>query len=1422
MADLSIDSQSVLGVFLPNVYIGTVTLDRTVNAPSKKDNPHIWDPVFNPNTKEWEKPSGDATQQAIQASLQDVDSELNESSNTTTTLTLMLKEKVAPDSQLTFILKEDIWKYLKIKVVQSPFQIATKQLILKPKTYFTPDTGLFDQPPTPADVVGGGGRNLFESVSAMQVAELVSKHCEVINISVKDIAEGLPNKVFTSSMEGNSNLGNTPDYDLRGFDQFITETDTSGNKVYSIPFNVKFDVKRPQFGWEQYLAEGQTGGYSWPTNKPHHLAYFAVAYLDLNEVALKEEFDILEIPQEVKSELSLGKVTSDTIISNGAVASHGTILLDQAGQIWSGDVHKMPDGRLMKGHEHEISLTPTGAIDYNKMQSKYLTAKVVPFSKVQDFREMQDISRLDFNFGAVDDDPEVGLQASALLNKFLSPANSQITKAQKAALNKSGDQYKISNLKGETPLFSDLHLSLNRNASASFLFTVNFAEMVKKNSAFPNLVTLLERANKAELVKLLKKARIAEMTIKSRRVVENSMGQNNLGTPTTPRPYSDDEKPLVIAMNSELNSTEKPAINGKTFIEKMEPHFGMPFLPPDTHNEYYYRGSLREEDIEHIQLTGKPGHSKWPVLRTFTGVDWTVGKIREWRQPAELNTPSPAKGGSLQWDRPEHVPDDKIKTGVYQYLVEMEVMDPTVAYLAEKLEDLKQVLYGTQTTMGFKDYYEDSKRDPEFFNQYLNRFTKKFNDYIKSDPTHTTTSVERDALGRPINLVEKTKQYEGHLITKLSKFVSTFAGLAGISNVNKTTWIAMNLWKYCNPQSGTIKGIEVVVNLMETIVNRIENSIDSVLNTNKSKTKLPDIDVVEGSLKSANVTFKIEHYFNETFDATQPSHVGMDYLSSNAGEAAGTDAIYGMNYTIDPIANKWGPRILHPQQFYTRAQKEMQKYFPEGIDNIALSVNFSGESVPTNILENISLSDEMFSYLTPSFIRHSSAPPGIYSNLSEPATNDSFLSTAVLNIVSHNKSRERGKEAMYYIYDKIEPIPQISKEDQVLRANLLSFFGDEGCIVKTITEDQYGAYIGSSVNAPWGDNKSGFKDILSDDSEQIVNNVYKGSIFKSSINPNEFLFALMFADNFDLGNYIRQSRMFNLGSSLSPHPLKTVFKQWQNFQQQSYGIQTVQNTAITTLKNPIQTLPYQLKSRVIEASSPTGEQNPSPTADGWMKTWAKYKNLVRIEKLTGYSNTKDGKVNLKAPNWDPVTPADFGEVDFIPAKTLCRLVRYNHPLLSEANDLLELPINDKYFLTSRYSTKENLYTGPKDSEGTTKSSAAMIQSEQGIPVYPTDSDLETTETSKGFTGKGKPILSKQVENKLLVEGENMGLASPEATSTNHLAETKEETKTGPQNLQQAECPEGQRYSTELGICVEETKLTHEDKGGGQMDKGSTY
>ena len=77
--------------------------------------------------------------------------------------------------------------------------------------------------------------------------------------------------------------------------------DSNGNKIYLFPYKFTFGVPESQGG-----------------TKTNHLSYFAHAYIDIQEIVTDEGlFGNIELPQEIVNQLSIGKVSGQTVIQGG-------------------------------------------------------------------------------------------------------------------------------------------------------------------------------------------------------------------------------------------------------------------------------------------------------------------------------------------------------------------------------------------------------------------------------------------------------------------------------------------------------------------------------------------------------------------------------------------------------------------------------------------------------------------------------------------------------------------------------------------------------------------------------------------------------------------------------------------------------------------------------------------------------------------------------------------------------------------------------------------------------------------------------------------------------------------------------------------------------------------------------------------------
>ena len=137
-----------------------------------------------------------------------------------------------------------------------------------------------------------------------------------------------------------------------------------GHRIYDFTFRVKFEL---------------------PTKSPSHLSYFIVSSIDIDQIIADYNLDTADAHL---FELMNGKVAVDTVINDGGLVSKSFIFKDADGSIWSGPVHQAAGGWLTGTPESEIK--------------EPLIKHEVENNKIQDFRNFDEIERLQLDFSVVE------------------------------------------------------------------------------------------------------------------------------------------------------------------------------------------------------------------------------------------------------------------------------------------------------------------------------------------------------------------------------------------------------------------------------------------------------------------------------------------------------------------------------------------------------------------------------------------------------------------------------------------------------------------------------------------------------------------------------------------------------------------------------------------------------------------------------------------------------------------------------------------------------------------------------------------------------------------------------------------------------------------------------------------------------------
>jgi len=279
----------------------------------------------------------------------------------------------------------------------------------------------------------------------------------------------------------------------------LEKVDDDGVVIKSIPIN--FDFTIDQFN-------------------PKHLSYFVIPYIDLESLATSVE-NVGGTPDKDGDFTSLGLTGADfevlgristplkydVVFDGGNVSGDSFFYKTGAGKIWTGPMHRMPNGRYMTGNSHTTA-------------SKYLTVVTTRNVKIQDFRVREGITTV----GVMDDFQDEAQTVRNIIRR-LQPKNRSLNPS-----NNSKDSF-----------ISDLFLSTGARKSSKFMFLINMDDLLSRNSLFGNLIrtndlTLRDKVFDRSVIKSLK---IYRQTVKK------VLGTNEVGG-TIDKYLETDEAPVLI------------------------------------------------------------------------------------------------------------------------------------------------------------------------------------------------------------------------------------------------------------------------------------------------------------------------------------------------------------------------------------------------------------------------------------------------------------------------------------------------------------------------------------------------------------------------------------------------------------------------------------------------------------------------------------------------------------------------------------------------------------------------------------------------------------------------------------------------------------------------------------------------------------
>ena len=273
------------------------------------------------------------------------------------------------------------------------------------------------------------------------------------------------------------------------------------------------------------------------------------------------------------------------------------------------------------------------------------------------------------------------------------------------------------------------------------------------------------------------------------------------------------------------------------------------------------------------------------------------------------------------------VTDSSIKEltdGIYQYGAIIEVEDGTISFLNQKLDRLKQV----------KDklwlYYVDS-----LIPRYIRKngkfnviFAKKYKNIARSSGTFLPW------------------------VEAIAVFVDVYTSIANYKKSPRT--LAKKLNSMANPKTGSSEGIGALLNLIDEVINKLEDTLGGKRHPSQSSLNLSK----HSSPNQFKVsTMTIDRRFKDLYDSNMIRNVGIDFLGSSDRQDIGIKGVLVKDYIN---------RIDQENNIYWKSTN---------LNNVssALKKEYRNSTeVPADKAPLFNMSDMEWSYLTPSTIRGAS------------------------------------------------------------------------------------------------------------------------------------------------------------------------------------------------------------------------------------------------------------------------------------------------------------------------------------------------------------------------------------------------------------------------------------------------------------------
>lgn len=304
--------ENAMGVTLPKVYITRISLTDGGDIRRATQDPHIQHP-----------------DETSVATLNEINDTINNKS-LHVKINMVLKETSSTSAPLTFLMNNDVLKYIRVRIVQC-IDPSTSSLIAANPSGWLKSGGVLDK----RSSATRGVQPKIISLNQFTMTKFGT---------------------VTGTTEGGESQTNIEQViaDL----PFAKEQDANGNMVYNVPLESSFVIS-PQEGGSQV----------------NYLTYYVCAYFDFQDFMIEtSEFGEVRLPKEITDGL-LGDISSEMVISNGVVSKAAYAFMAVNNNYWLGPVHQSISGQWVQGATPPVGRNVMSAAD---MRALYLRRIEVP------------------------------------------------------------------------------------------------------------------------------------------------------------------------------------------------------------------------------------------------------------------------------------------------------------------------------------------------------------------------------------------------------------------------------------------------------------------------------------------------------------------------------------------------------------------------------------------------------------------------------------------------------------------------------------------------------------------------------------------------------------------------------------------------------------------------------------------------------------------------------------------------------------------------------------------------------------------------------------------------------------------------------------------------------------------------------------